>query len=91
MTSGKVRVRQPFRDALDAWMREQPALVDGRATNKPPANPHRYNALSAGAAGRIGGKIGGLRGGKTRAEKLSPERRKEIAILGAEARWNPKP
>jgi len=33
------------------------------------------------------GRLGGLKGGKARAEKLSPERRKEIAIKGARARW----
>ena len=33
------------------------------------------------------GRLGGLKGGKARAEKLSPERRKEIAIQGAKARW----
>jgi len=30
---------------------------------------------------------GGLRGGKARAEKLSPEQRKEIAVKAATARW----
>ena len=33
------------------------------------------------------GKLGGLKGGKTRAKKLSPERRKEIAKKAATARW----
>lgn len=33
------------------------------------------------------GKLGGLKGGKARAKKLSPERRKEIARLAASARW----
>jgi hypothetical protein len=33
------------------------------------------------------GKLGGLKGGKARAKKLSPERRKEIARLAANARW----
>jgi hypothetical protein len=30
---------------------------------------------------------GGLKGGKARAQKLSPEQRAEIAHLAAEARW----
>ena len=34
------------------------------------------------------GRLGGLKGGKARAEKLSPKRRKEIAKKAAEARWN---
>ena len=33
------------------------------------------------------GRLGGLKGGKARAEKLTPERRKEIAIMGAKKRW----
>jgi len=33
------------------------------------------------------GRQGGLKGGERRAEKLSPERRSEIARLAAEKRW----
>ena len=33
------------------------------------------------------GRAGGLKGGKARAEKLTPERRREIAKKAAEARW----
>jgi len=33
------------------------------------------------------GHKGGLKGGKARAEKLTPERRKEIAKIAATARW----
>ncbi len=33
------------------------------------------------------GRLGGLKGGKARAEKLSPERRTEIAKKAALARW----
>jgi hypothetical protein len=33
------------------------------------------------------GRKGGLKGGKRRAEKLSPERRSEIAKRAAQARW----
>jgi hypothetical protein len=33
------------------------------------------------------GRKGGLKGGKARAEKLTPERRREIARKAAEARW----
>jgi hypothetical protein len=36
------------------------------------------------------GRRGGLKGGKARAEKLSPERRKEIARKAAQARWDKK-
>jgi hypothetical protein len=33
------------------------------------------------------GRLGGLKGGKARTEKLSPERRQEIAKAAAAARW----
>lgn len=34
------------------------------------------------------GKMGGSKGGKLRAERLSPERRREIAQKAAAARWS---
>jgi hypothetical protein len=33
------------------------------------------------------GRLGGLKGGKARAKKLSPRKRKEIAKNAAKARW----
>ena len=36
------------------------------------------------------GRKGGLKGGKARAEKLTPERRSEIAKKAAQARWKTK-
>lgn len=33
------------------------------------------------------GRMGGLKGGKARAEKLSPQRRTEIAKKAAKSRW----
>ncbi|MGA3015338.1 MAG: hypothetical protein ABSD71_15040 [Bacteroidales bacterium] len=36
------------------------------------------------------GRLGGLKGGKARAAKLSPERRKEIALLANKKRWEKK-
>jgi len=33
------------------------------------------------------GRLGGLKGGKARAEALTPERRKEIAKKAIETRW----
>jgi hypothetical protein len=39
------------------------------------------------ALGRLGGLAGGRRGGLARAAKLSPERRREIALKAAAARW----
>jgi len=34
------------------------------------------------------GRLGGLKGGQARAQALTPERRREIALLAAQARWN---
>jgi hypothetical protein len=34
------------------------------------------------------GRLGGLKGGKARANKLTPEQRAEIAKKAAEARWS---
>jgi len=36
------------------------------------------------------GRLGGLKGGKARAEKLSAKKRKEIAKKAAKARWKKK-
>jgi hypothetical protein len=36
------------------------------------------------------GRLGGLKGGKARAEKLSAQKRSEIAKKAAEARWKKK-
>ncbi len=51
----------------------------------PIATPSPRSAISEYLA-EIGRK-GGLKGGKARAEKLTTERRKEIAIKAASARW----
>ena len=36
------------------------------------------------------GRLGASKGGKARAEKLTPEQRKEIARKAAKARWDKK-
>jgi hypothetical protein len=52
-------------------------------TTKPPECPKPEKNPAAVALGRLGG----LKGGKARAEKLSAKKRKEIAKKAAEARW----
>jgi hypothetical protein len=37
------------------------------------------------------GRLGGLKGGKARAKKMTPERRKEIARKAAKTRWAAHP
>jgi len=41
-------------------------------------------------AAQLLGKLGGLKGGKARAAKLTPEQRKAIAQKAATARWAKK-
>jgi hypothetical protein len=36
------------------------------------------------------GRKGGLKGGRVRSERLTPEKRKEIALKAAKVRWNKK-
>jgi len=43
--------------------------------------------LKGGFDAKEMGRRGGLKGGRVRAEKLSPERRSEIASKAAAARW----
>jgi hypothetical protein len=56
-------------------------LGDDEPTDKPAKNP---------AAVALG-KLGGAKGGKARAAKLTPERRREIAEAAAAARWQKEP
>ena len=66
-------------------MNQLAAFIVDQATSegKPeePAEPQKNPA--AVELGRLGGK----KGGKARAEKLTPEQRKEIARKAAKARW----
>ena len=55
-------------------------LATGAVTE--PAEPDA-SATSASARGRKGG----IKGGKSRSASLTPEQRKDIAKLAAEARW----
>jgi hypothetical protein len=53
-------------------------------TEKPAVDPEKNPAAVAL------GRLGGLKGGKARAEKLSDRRRKQIAQKAAKARWSKK-
>lgn len=57
-----------------------------QATQEPETQPDRKNPAAVAL-----GHLGGLKGGKARAKRLSPERRKEIAKKAAKARWISKP
>jgi hypothetical protein len=71
------RSRKPPRD-LNALAK---FLVD-EATE-----PHAPEERAKNAAAVELGRMGGLKGGKARAAKLSPEKRSEIARAAAIARW----
>jgi len=64
---------------------ELAASIVGEATGKEPAaeEPTNHRNPAAVALGRLGG----LKGGKARAKKLSAKRRKAIASKAAKARW----
>ena len=55
------------------------AAIVGEATDETPPEPEPGQVRA--------GRKGGLKGGKTRAEKLSPSRRSAIASKAAKARW----
>jgi hypothetical protein len=58
-------------------------LVDEATGEAEPFDPDAGKDPAAVALGRKGG----LKGGKARAEKLTPEQRSEAAKKAAEARW----
>ena len=57
-----------------------------KATTKEPSEEKPEKNPAAVALGRLGG----LKGGKARAEKLSAKKRKEIAQKAAKTRWGKK-
>jgi hypothetical protein len=65
-------------DAIQAARR----VVDIATDEQPNVDPKVSKAAAAL------GRLGGLRGGKARAESLSPERRAEIAREAAKKRWS---
>lgn len=58
------------------------SIVD-RATGNAPKNISGKNPAAVAL-----GRLGGLKGGKARKDKLSPERRKEIGQKAAKKRWS---
>jgi hypothetical protein len=70
--------RTPPEDENEAAFR-----VLGTVIDKTEHEPTREKNPAAVALGRLGG----LKGGKARAKKLSARRRKEIAAAAAQARW----
>jgi hypothetical protein len=59
-----------------------PSIVAEATGEAPPEEPSKKNAAAVEL-----GRLGGQKGGKARAEKLSAKRRSEIAKKAAAARW----
>jgi len=60
--------------------------IVAEATKEPTLEPIREKNPAAVALGRLGG----LKGGKARAEKLSAKKRRAIAQKAAKTRWSKK-
>ncbi|GAF75510.1 unnamed protein product [marine sediment metagenome] len=67
--------------AINAFRVVQEATGQVESEPKKARKEYDYKAL---------GRKGGLKGGKARAEKLTPEQRSEIAKKAAQARWKAK-
>ncbi len=63
------------------------AIVQAATDENPVEEPETGKNPAAVALGRLGGK----KGGKVRAERLTPEQRSEIAKKAAKARWEKLP
>jgi hypothetical protein len=60
-----------------------PKVVEIATEGDPTPRPYEKNPHAVAL-----GRLGGAKGGKARAEKLTPEQRKEIAKKAAKARWS---
>jgi hypothetical protein len=59
------------------------AIVAQSTSDEPEPDPYKGKNPAAVELGRLGGK----KGGKARAAKLTPDQRSELAKRAAEARW----
>ena len=62
------------------------SIVADATANEPEQEPDPYEGKNPAAVEL--GRQGGLKGGRARAEKLTPEQRSEIAKKAAAARWS---
>lgn len=69
-------------DILKKATSEESSIPAAEPTNKTDKHEKEKNPAAVAL-----GRLGGLKGGKARAEKLSAKKRKEIAKKAAEARW----
>jgi len=71
----------PKRSSTDKDLNQVAASIVAQATGQPIAKAEKNPAAVAL------GRLGGLKGGKARAAKLSAKKRKEIAVKAAKIRW----
>ena len=74
------RSSKPKRDVNENAFRIMSEATGGDNTPKPEDEGKNPAAVALG-------RLGGMKGGKARAEKLTPEQRSEIAKMAASARW----
>ena len=74
----------PRRSSKPRDLNRLAAAIAAEATGEAPEEPPSDKNPHAVALGRLGG----MKGGKARAAKLSKKRRSEIARKAAEARWH---
>jgi len=77
----------PRRSSKPRDLNKLAAAITAEATGTAPEEPPSDKNPHAVALGRLGGQ----KGGKARASKLSKEQRSEIARKAAAARWAKKP
>ena len=75
---------------LSKDINEMAAFVVASSTSAPDEKPHFEIEVAKDPAAVELGRLGGLKGGKARAVKLAPEKRREIAKKAALARWSKK-
>lgn len=78
------RSRKPTDINIIAAQVVEAATEPAKAPTKP--KPHRKNPAAVAL-----GRLGGLKGGKVRAERLSPRKRSQIAKKAAKSRWSKRP
>jgi hypothetical protein len=76
------RSRKPSRDE-----NQLAASIVARAIGEAEQNPEEQPQSEKNPAAVALGRLGGLKGGKARAKKLSAKKRSEIAKRAAKARW----
>jgi hypothetical protein len=68
---------------LNQWAKRMVDIATGKIDDRGPTPEEQGKDPAAVSRGRLGG----LKGGKARAESMTPERRSEIAKKAATKRW----